>query len=173
MKMKTIALYGGGSLCELGPAADVQLFFDCVKEFVVHKFPEQDWSILTDRLYRRYIRMNELANAETMMGQIAQVFASLPNSAIDWDGITSPSEKTRLDPNKATLAEIFAKYFEHFAHCKESAEINYDAFKSYPGYQYDPVKMIVADMPEFMADKNRSLEEYDVLDGEPLWMRRR
>ncbi|WP_422977780.1 hypothetical protein [Undibacterium sp. Ji49W] len=169
--MKTIALFGGGSLCELDSVADVQLFFDCMKEFVAHKFPKQDWNILTDRLYRRYLRMEELTSAETMMEQVKEVFANVPNSAIDLSGITTPSAKTQLDPNKITLAEIFSKYFEHFVHCKESAEINYKAFKSYPGYEYEPVKMVIADMPEFMTDKKRPLEEYDALNGEPFWMR--
>jgi hypothetical protein len=163
--MKTIGLSGGSSLSELGPASDVQLFFDCVEEFVVYKLPEQDWNILTDRLYRRYIRIDELAKAAEMMEQVKQVFANLSSSAVDWGGITGASAKTRLDPSRSTLAEVFAKYFENFAYCKESAEF---FFKSWKIYQ--PVRIVVSDMPEFMKEKNRQLDDYEKLEGPPFWL---
>ncbi|MFZ3003915.1 MAG: hypothetical protein WA071_26610 [Undibacterium umbellatum] len=171
ISMKIIAFLGGSSLCELGPAADVQLFFDCVQEFVVHKVPEPDWPILTDRLYRKYLCMDELARAEILMDQVKHVFANVPISEIDLSGITEPTPKTWLDPKNATLAELFSKYFENFTHCKDSTKMNYETFKSYPGYQYEPVRIVISNMPEFMTDKKRSLEEYEAIDGEPFWTR--
>jgi hypothetical protein len=44
-------------------------------------------------------------------------------------------------------------------------------FKSYAGYEYEPVRFIVTDIPWSTAESMRSLEEYDALDGEPFWTR--
>ena len=169
--MRVIGFTGGGSLCELGSAIDVQLFFDCLGTYVARKHPEQDWSLLTDRLYQRYLRLEDLDSASALMAQVKQIFEVLPNSAIDWHGMVVDTSKTRLDPSKETLADIFGKFFEHFAHCVESAKISYEGFKSYPGYQYQPVRVAITDEPWAMAEEQRSLGEYDALEGKPFWLR--
>ena len=167
--MKIVGLTGGGALCELGTAMDVQLFFDCLNTYAVEKYPEQDWGMLTDRLYRRYLRLEDLDIASALMAQVKQVFATLSNKAINWQNVAVDSTKTRLDPSKETLAEIFGKYFDNFAHCVESAKISHEGFKSFPGYTYEAVRLVIADQPWFLAEKKRPLEEYDALEGEPFW----
>ncbi len=52
---------------------------------------------------------------------------------------------TRLDRDNKTLAGLFARYFESFAYCVESAKINYEVFKSCPWYEYETVRLVVAD----------------------------
>lgn len=169
--MRKIGFDGGSSLCELGPASDVVLFFDCLRTYAEQMHPEQDWSLLTDRLYRRYLRLDELEAASALMEQVRQLFAGLPASAVDWDpSILGNIEKTWLDPKQATLADVFRKYFEHFAHCVESARLGYETFKSYPGYTYQPVRVVISDLPGFARDKNKPLAEYDELEGKPFWL---
>jgi hypothetical protein len=167
--MKIVGFTGGSSLCELGPATDVQLFFDCLNFYVASNHPEQDWELLTDRLYKRYLRLDELDKALVLMAQAKQIFTILPSQSIDWPDVKKTTIQTRLDPSKKTLAEIFEGYFENFSHCVESAKINYEGFKSYPGYRYEPVRVIVSDVPWFTIEKNRSLEEYNMLEGVPFW----
>jgi len=65
---------------------------------------------------------------------------------------------------------MFARYFEHFEHGVESARLNYEAFKAHSGYVYEPVRVIVTDMPRHMIDSARSLAEYDALVGDPIWL---
>lgn len=168
---RIIGIFGGSSLFELGSTMDVNLFFDCLNMYVVKKHPEQDWRVLTDRLYRRYLRLNELEKAAFLMTEVKQVFAALGNKAVDWRGITLSSSTTWLDPNKATLADIFGKYFDSLAHCVESAKICYDGFKTDPDYVYQGVRLVIADLPWFLIDKHRPLEEYDALEGSPFWGR--
>lgn len=159
--MRKIGFLGGSSLCELGPISDVDLFFYCIREFAIPKFPERNWNIIIDRLYRRYLRLDELSAAMMMMDNVREVFSSLPTSVVDW-GINKNSSSLNID--RSTLAEIFGKYFEEFKYCKESAEIfleNWDV--------YQPVRVVVSDMPEFMTDKKRDLADYDALDGLPFW----
>lgn len=167
--MKIIGITGGAALCELGSAIDVQLFFDCVGRYVEQEHPEVDWRLLTDRLYRRYLTLDQLEAASSLMDQVQRLFAGLSNDAINWQGLVTT--ETRLDPSKKTLAETFEKYFESYAHCVESAKMNYDAFKSDPDYEYEAVRLVVADQPWFLVEKSRPLEDYDALEGLPFWLR--
>lgn len=170
---RTIGLTGGSLLCELGSKVDVHLFFDCLNTYVVSKHSEQDWHLLSDRLYKRYLRLNELDTALVLMSQVKQYFAALPSNAIDWQDYegTKATTNNLLDPNKGTLAEVFEKFFENFIRCSESAKNSYEMFKSYAGYKYEPVRFIVTDIPWFTTENMRTLEEYDELDGEPFWAR--
>ncbi|ACC75931.1 hypothetical protein PPMP20_17855 [Paraburkholderia phymatum] len=171
--MNKIGFDGGGLLCELGPRADVVLFFDCLRTYAQQAHSERDWSLLLDRLYRRCLRLDELAEAKVLMEQVRQIFAKLPAaSAVAWNDISADKRsQSWLNPNQPTLADVFCKYFEHFASCVDSAQLNYDTFKSYPGYSYEPVRLVVADLPEFIRDKNKPLADYDSLEGEPFWLR--
>ena len=58
--MANIGFCGGNSTFTLGPSTDVVLFFKCISQFAVEKYPEHDWSLLTDRFYKRYIKKNEM-----------------------------------------------------------------------------------------------------------------
>jgi hypothetical protein len=139
----------------------------------VAKHSEQDWSLLSDRLYKRYLRLNELDAALILMEEVRKIFAALPSNAIDWQDYeaTKATTNNRLDTSKGTLADVFEKFFEKFMRCCESAKISYEMFKSYVGYEYEPVRFIVTDIPWSTAENMRPLEEYDALDGEPFWTR--
>ena len=171
--MKTIGLAGGSLLSELGSKTDIHLFFDCLNTYVVAMHTEQDWSLLSDRLYKRYLRLNELDAALALMEQVRKKFAALPSNAIHWQDYeeTKAATNNRLDTSKGTLADIFERFFENFVRCCESAKNSHEMFKSYAGYKYEPVRFIVTDIPWFTAENMRPLEEYDALDGEPFWTR--
>ncbi|OAI58851.1 hypothetical protein RSP795_22550 [Ralstonia solanacearum] len=166
--MRTIGFHGGSSLCELGTVSDVVLFFDCLRMYVESTHPEQDWSLLSDRLYRRYLREDELDAALMLMEQAKQIFSTHPAAtAVNWDpALLDDRQRTWLDPKLPTLADVFAKYFESFSHCVESSKIFLNSWK-----MYKPVRTVIADMPDFAVEKKRPLEEYDALEGEPLWRR--
>ncbi|WP_343675900.1 hypothetical protein [Paraburkholderia heleia] len=144
----------------------MMLFFDCLKTYAEQDHPEQDWSLLTDRLYRRYLRREEIDKASTLMEQVRQIFAGLPASAIDWDtSMLGNAEKTWLDPKQPTLADVFSKYFENFAKACGSAKFFVEAFNI-----YQPVRVVISDLPGFARDKNKPLAEYDALEGKPFWL---
>lgn len=164
--MRIVGFDGGSSLFELGSISDMQFFFDGIESFVVPFYPEFDWPLLTDRFYRRYLRPEELAPAQQLMDKVKTVFERTPSSDVDWSNMSSPNAVTRLDPSKPNLAEIYAKYFEAFAHCRESAEISH-----YKWNEYQPLKVVVTDFPRFFVDKDRPLGEYEALEGEPFWKR--
>lgn len=164
--MKNIGFNGGSSICELGPSADVALFFECLNTYVAKPNPEQDWSLLTDRLYRRYLKYDELDSASSLMEYAKRIFTELPSASVDWRSLSDGTSDTRLDPDQPSLADVFLNYFENFAYCVESSKV---FFKSWNIYQ--PVRTVVSDLPDFMTDKRRPLDQYEVLEGQPYWLR--
>jgi len=142
------------------------LFFECINYFVVKKHTDQDWSLLTNRLYRQYLRQEELAEASSSMNKVKQIFASLPSAEVDWKvELIGDKSKTWLNPNQTTLADVFARYFEIFTHCVESAQFFFETWKI-----YQPVKTVPTDLAGFATEKARPLKEYDELEGKPFWL---
>ncbi|WP_213304765.1 hypothetical protein [Paraburkholderia sacchari] len=166
--MRKIGFDGGHSIYELGPAPDVALFFDCLNAYTEETNHAQDWSLLTDRLYRRYLRREELEPALALMVQVREIFTQKPAaSSVEWDAaMLANPEKSWLNPSQPTLADVFSKYFESFASACGSAKSLFDAFDI-----YQPVRVVISDLAGFARDKNKPLAEYDSLEGEPVWLR--
>jgi len=72
--------------------------------------------------------------------------------------------KAELSSNE----DKYLKYLSGIEVCIESAELFY---KSWGIYQ--PLKIAVTDVPYYIEDKNRPLEQYDALDSNesPFWLR--
>ena len=163
--MRHIGFDGGSFLCELGPSTDIETFFSCLELCVVQAYRHTDYTLLTDRLYRRYLRLEELETAQKMMSQVQEIFSRIPSHSIEWKNMGWNEKETWLDINQGTLADIFYKYFEHFNRCIKSAKIFFDSWEI-----YQPVRIVIADQPWFMVEKNRPLSEYDNLEGKPFWL---
>lgn len=161
-----IGFVGGGIICNLGTTSDLQLFFDCIEFYVAPKYPTQDWSVLTDRFYRRYLRLDELDNAVTLMKQVEKEFKQLDNNAIDTDEIKSSEIKSDLDLTKKNLFDIFSKYFKSFYSCVESAKMEYKTFEL-----YRPIMISITTIPYLMNYKQIPLYIFDELkpDEKPIW----
>lgn len=163
--MRTIGFHGGSLMHELGSASDVKLFFDCISAFPAHNVNFSHWNILTDRLYRRYLSFEELDIAISLMDTVKEVFYTIPSSSVQWDSKMIEKNKTLLNPNLPTLGDVFSDYFKGFADCVLSAKIFYEDWGI-----YQPVRVGTTDIPHYIVDKNRSLEEYNDLTGDPFWM---
>jgi len=165
--MKNIGLFGGNWIAELGSTTDVKLFFDCLNK-AANDHPESNWSLLTDRLYRKYIRLHELDSALELMNCMQGIFSKLPSSTIDWTKQAIDGVNTKLNLNKSTLADVFDRYFKGFTQCVESARALYEDWGKFLG-----VRIVVADLPYFHMDKNRPLEDYESLrpSDTPFWLR--
>lgn len=87
-------------LCELGSVTDVRFFFDCLNVYVVSKHSQQNWSLISDRLYKRYSRLHGLDAALTLMEQVKEEFSVLPSDAIDWRDYEETKGLTNNRPNK-------------------------------------------------------------------------
>lgn len=167
--MRLIGLDGGHTTYELGPVSDVVLFFSCLDLLAKRARPERDWSLLTDRLYRRYLRLDELTQAGELMELAREVFASLDSSSVEWDSsMLLDHKKTWLDAGQSNLGEVFVRYFDSFEKAKGSAVSFFEEFGI-----YQVVRIIPSEMPLSIIERARPLAEYDALDdGEtPFWLR--
>jgi hypothetical protein len=165
--MRKIGFHGGHTIFELGPASDVVLFFSCLERYVEEGNPAQDWSLLTDRLYRRYLRQDELGPALTLMAEAREIFAQLPaKTSVEWDAeVQGNLEKSLSNPDQSTLADVFSRYFDGFVDVCDSAKSFFDAFN-----MYQPVRVVISDLAGFARDKKKPLAEYDALEGKPFWL---
>ena len=167
--MRNIAFYGGNAVGVLGPVSDVVLFFDCVKSFAEFDRPELDWTVLTDKLLRRYVGIDSVDQAKARMDDVKLLFRRVPATAVEWnEPMRGDPAKTTLDHTLPTLADVFEKYFEHFDWCVRSSKSFHETW----GYEV-PIRTIISDMPGMMVDTRRPLSEYDAVaaDDKPFWLR--
>ena len=141
-------------------------FFWSVNELVVKKHPQTDWSLITDRFYKRYLKWEELEPAAELMQRIQEIFATVSTNSMNWLNL-GLNENTQLELRSSTLSEVFERFFKVFASCKKSALLHKEAFNTYN----QPLRIVVTDIPEFMMDDLRPLSDYDNLDGDPFWLR--
>lgn len=66
------------------------------------------------------------------------------------------------------LKEKYSKYIEGIEFCIKSAQGFYEDWSI-----YKPVRVVVTDMPDYMIDRERPVEEYDKLgpNDPPFWLR--
>jgi hypothetical protein len=164
--MQNVGFDGGHSVYELGPPSDVAAFFSAVEQYAAIEKQSRNYGLIIDRLYRRYLRQEELDAAAALMGEIRTGFSEMSPESLGLKEFRRRTTSTRLQLNQSTPDKVFADYFEKFARAKESAESFYDSFKI-----YQPVRTLIVDQPWFMVEKQRPLSEYDALRGEPFWLR--
>lgn len=157
MKKFTIGYSGGGLIAELGSVEDVQTFFSLIQKYVVSKHPTKNWSILIDRLYKRYLKAEELEIAIELMKIVEDEFKK--------------KEQLRINSGEKSIFTYFKSYFEKFLLCAEMIQLSYEEFGSSPDYKYEPMKLVITDLPWYLIEQNRSLDEYDKLSTIPFWLR--
>ena len=170
MRDLKIGFAGGGIMSDLGTDSDMQLFFECISYYVPSKYPDQNWSIITDRLYRRYLKLEELDDAESLMKIVEKEFRQLNRESVDWSNVESGETQSDLDRSKPTLFEIFSRYFRSFYRCIEFALLEYNDLKF-----YRPIMVSITTIPDYYNYEKISLSVFDNLksDDKPIWWTRK
>lgn len=169
--MKTHVGFTGGCLvCELGTVQDMASFFYCVRTYMPNAYPQIDFSLVTDHLYRRYISRDELTKTIELMQAVKKSFAQIESVLVNWEKLGLNKANSELELGQSTLANVFAKFFSAFTECAESATATYESFKSDSNYSYQSVHTILTDFPLLAEERGRGWSEYDALQGDPFWL---
>lgn len=72
--MKNVGFCGGSSIYELGAVSDVRCFFKCVDTVSMQV---TNCSLITEDLYRKYIKFKDLNESLVVMNKIKELFVSL------------------------------------------------------------------------------------------------
>lgn len=136
--MKYVGFMGGSSLVELGSSLDMIDFF----VFFNKKMERRGDITLSEQLYRKYIRLEQLELLDVIVKEMKMTLSSSEDK--------------------------YLKYLSGIEICIASAEMLYESWEI-----YQPLKIGVTDVPYYIEDKNRPLEQYDALtpDDLPFWLR--
>lgn len=172
--MYKVGFTGGSSIVEVGSANGMNAFFALIREST-RRSPERDWSLISDRLFKRYVRQEDLQSTKRDLEDIRALFsvvqATEVNKVLGMEELASAS----LTKGAESLSESFSRYFDAAFHCIESAEVNFAMFGSAPEYEYsyEPVIVIRSEMPAYLVDSRIPLSDYDELTGNPFWLQPR
>ncbi|GFE98084.1 hypothetical protein [Gluconobacter sp. Gdi] len=165
----TVSVYGGIMMLELGPSGDVEYFFRCINYFV--ETPKKILlPLITDRLYKRYVVVEDFAELRENFVFIESIFKNTEVLSCDFEEYIVGEKDRRLNPKEPTLDLLFKTYFSSFKDCMKTAESTKENFGTY-------VPLIIGRdivAPKFAVGKNDSKgekirERYDALEGNPLW----
>jgi hypothetical protein len=141
-------------------------FFNCLRRYCPDVRQDTEAAAIVDRLYRRYLRREELDAAVAVMARAKAVFEQIRSADVDWRSTCHVEANTQLDVSRPALAAVFAEYFIGFSSCVVSAESFFEQFEI-----YRPVRTTTTDIGRLMSENKRPLELYDTLEGEPFWLR--
>ncbi len=160
----TVGFFGAGYVIALSTREEMQSFFELIKRHVVSEWPQENWSLITDRLYRRYVHLEDSDDARALMRIAAERFATLPFDYEDPALADISRENSLIDWDAGTLHEAYNDYFDAF----EDVASGIDLSDFWDGIQ--PVRILIADKPIVYSEMDRPLHIYDDMDGPPLWL---
>ncbi|WP_278395814.1 hypothetical protein [Acinetobacter venetianus] len=71
--MSMVGFCGGGLLQESGKPDEIQIFFDTLNAVEQVTLNDLDWSLVLDRLYRRYVRFDDIDKTKQVMDYYKKV----------------------------------------------------------------------------------------------------
>lgn len=140
-----VGFCGGYDVYESGTPNEIKNFFNAINELALTNQNNLDWSLVLDRLYKRYVRFDDLYKTKEVIDFCKNILIKEGDSETDNE---------------------FLKYFRHFYSSLSSAISFHETFG-----EYRPIKIIVTDLPWCILEEKRPLNEYDQLNGEPFWSR--
>ena len=100
--MNNFGFLGGGKLYELGSRFYVQSFFLAFERYPlsVELYRRLDWSLITDRLYRRIVPDDRLDEAIGTLARMLHLLRETKLAEVDWAalGLSGPEEGPAFQP---------------------------------------------------------------------------
>ena len=156
---------GGNNIFNLGRQQDMVVFFSCLDVHTRLILGEAGRFVLLDRLFKRYLREEDLDEAVSAMNIAKEQFQRATVKDVDLVKLGLNKDHTLLHLFEGSLAEIFERYFPAFFQCVSSYKRGKELFGCY----YNPVKVSRIDLPGLAEDDARPEKAYDDLVGPPFW----
>lgn len=141
-----IGFSGGVNIVNVGNVDKFLSFFWVIRNSVKFSNNEEKF-LITDRLYKRYIKENDLERTSQIMDFVKEQFKEIFSKDIEsynkFDGIF----------------RAYKKSIEHVHWFNEDAG------------EYLPIFICISTLPYCAIDTERSLEKLDAWDGPPFWTR--
>ncbi len=64
--VRHVGFAAGPQILQIGTVSDVKLFYSCIPHAAIHR-QDKPWEVIFDRLYRRYLRPEDLQHAVALM----------------------------------------------------------------------------------------------------------
>jgi hypothetical protein len=170
--MYKVGINGGGTLTEVGDADGMQAFFDMIS-MIGESMDDESIKLITDRLYRRYVRLEDVEQTRNVLASIRERLLAVPTIVLKERFPALNEERSGILFGEGSVAFAFSKYFYAIEHCLEAAEVSLRYFSAKPefGYHYEPVMVVRSEMPACIVDRRSVLSEHEQLDGPPVWLR--
>jgi len=110
--MPNVGFCGGSEVRDLGSASDMEVFFKGVDLACSRLALDDDSGLLIDRLYRRYLRLEELAPTAALIGSVRDILTTIPADAIEWKAMGWKPDCTRLDLSLPTVADVLGRHLK-------------------------------------------------------------
>ena len=164
--MINAGFYGGSLINGLGPTSDMKLFFNSITMVTAHLPKNSDKGLLTDRFYRRYLRLNDLDSVAALLAQTREIMKDIQTKDVNLENLgwnPDLSKLNRTDKNFSKFLEIYLDAADEIVSEARGFEKMFHIYK--------PVITIITNTPRFYVERTRPLAEYDSLEGDPMWLR--
>jgi len=164
---------GGGSMYRLGSREHVRSFFIAIDKYVLKEklYRKIDWSLITDRLYKRTISHDMLDDTIAKMALLIHAMQYTQLSAVNWNvlGIPEPDKMPiPLRPTGPSLRDLYLPF--EFALTGCALSMKFDELRGEPGR---PLRISCCDAQVFCYEDQRPLDHYERLGPKdlPFWLR--
>ncbi|QXF34867.1 hypothetical protein B0X70_18120 [Photorhabdus akhurstii] len=166
--MKNVGIHAAMTLAEIGTASDINGFFNLVVTLLKHRNKGSKYPWVTENLYRRSLKYEELSSVKRDLDSIERSFSQISAKGIDWMSLGVNVNNTKLNLKGESLSIVFKRLFSAFSEALECTEVYYQELN-----EYIPVRIGFTDTPYYIDEINRPLEKYDALgpDDPPFWLR--
>lgn len=141
-----VGFFGGNNLVRTASVEEFLSFFEHVKQNIDWS-NEEDRSLITDRLYKKYVKEQDIDRTSELMRSIREQFERSGQGALGFG---------TKDGRIFAAYEACVEDTKHFLHKRQ---------------KYVPIRITIAELPHCIIDTERPLAKLDAWDGPPFWTR--
>lgn len=168
--MYKVGFIGGNTLVEVGGVVGMRAFFEVIAA-VETSDGDTSMSEIVDRLFRRYVRLDDVARTRSVLISVKEKLSSWSTRDLAAELSEAERDQSGILFSECNVAAAFSKYFFAVERCLDASEssLKYFSERTDIAYEYEPV-MVISQVPAFILDRRIPLSDYDLLDGPPYWL---